>query len=105
MVLNGLDAAPLLRGSGQVLVGGVHGRHEAANEGTLGRVLERGLAHREGRRGEGLDEVRDAGEDDRALRLIRISRFAREGVRQDRRVYCCPIWQRAGYKIDVADHG
>lgn len=59
----GLDGAWLVLWVEQELVGGVHGLHEASQQGVFSLAAQGGLADGEGARGDGRDDVGDAGED------------------------------------------
>lgn len=84
----GLDGAWLVLGVEQELVGGVHGGHEAGEQGVFGLVAQGGLADGEGARGDGGDDVGDAGEDVGRLAGRESLALDGEGVCEDGGIDC-----------------
>lgn len=84
----GLDGARLVLGVEQELVGGVHGCHEASQQGIFSLVAQGGLADGEGARGDGGDDVGDAGEDVGGLAGSKSIALDGKGVGEDGGIDC-----------------
>lgn len=83
-----LDGARLVLGVEQELVGGVHGGHEASQQGVFSLVAQGGLADGEGARGDGGDDIGDAGEDVGGLAGSESIALDGEGVGEDGGINC-----------------